>query len=457
MQATTKCCATLVALAFASCGGGDDNREHADAQLPDAFVPADSPADSPVDAGVDAGAAARTFVYIESNDPQANAVIAFERQSDGTLVPLATTSKFPTGGTGVSAGRNQRIGPLDSDKQLALSPDARFVFAVNSGGSSVAAFQTAATGELTPVVGSPFPSNGANPVSIAIAGSTMQVVNKAVAGTVAPNYASLTVREGTLRRLPATASLPIGASPSIALITTDRHLLFGTEFFDGSRTPPVGQIDVFMRGDNGALTPAPGSPFALPPDTTTPAVPAVALNAITHPRANALYVGFPTRNQLGVYTYNSNTGAISFVTAVPSSGQGIGWFLINAGGTRLYAVNSTSASISVFDLANPLAPVETSSLLLKDASGSPFVDANGVTQTITSQPFQLAFDPDQTHIYVISQRVTTNTSDLTGNFLHVLEIAADGTLAENTDPIDLRNAGVAPGARPQGVLVFSPR
>src|SRR5262249_15593757 len=111
--------------------------------------------------------------------------------------------------------------------------------------------------------------------------------------------------------------------------------------------------------------------------------------------------------------------------------------------------------ISTYDLTNPRAPTEVAALLLKDASsGMPFVDAAGVTQTITSQPFQLAFDPDESHIYVISQRVTTNANDPTGNFLHTLAVNPDGTLREPGDPFDLRTIGVPPATRPQGVLVF---
>jgi hypothetical protein len=444
----------LIAILIAGCSS-DDNKEHPDAPPP-------PPPDAPpmVDSGVvvDAPAVARTFVYIESNDPRGNAVIAFERQSDGTLVPAAQ-NRFPTGGIGLDAGANQRIGPLDSDRELALSGDNAFLFAVNSGRNSIAAFRTSATGELTAVTGSPFVSNGANPVSIAFAGATMQVVNKAAVGTVAPNYASLAMRDGVLSRLPGLTQLPIGASPTIAFITRDQKLLLGTEFFDQARVAeaPVGQIDVFVRGPNGALIPAPGSPHALPPDTsgiTPPPLP-VALNLIAHPRDNVLYVGFPTRNQLGVYTYNANTGELAFVLAAPSSGHGIGWFLINTAGTRLYAVNSASATVSTYDLTRPRAPAEIDAILLKDAiSGVPFIDAAGVAQTITSQPFQLAFDNDQSHIYVLSQRVTTNVSDPTGNLLHTLEVAADGTLREVGDPIDLRTVGVPSAARPQGVVVF---
>jgi hypothetical protein len=290
----------------------------------------------------------------------------------------------------------------------------------------------------------------------------MHIVNKAVAGTSPPSYTAATVREGTLAVIPAaTFDAPIGGSPSIAFIAPNKRLMFGTEFFDGARATqaPVEQIDSFVLSTNGTLRPAPGSPYTLPPDTSgmTPSPQPLALNLVAHPTAKVLYVGFFSRSQIGVYTYNATTGELTFVRAVPNSGTGNGWFLINKRATRLYSVNSGSATISVFDIADPLKPVELKALELKNAMiGPPFVDAMGVTQTVTSAPFQFAFDPDQTHLYVVSQRVTTNASDPTGNFLHTLDIAADGTLTEPVDPIDLRTLSVPPRARPQGVVVVTP-
>jgi 6-phosphogluconolactonase (cycloisomerase 2 family) len=157
---------------------------------------------------------------------------------------------------------------------------------------------------------------------------------------------------------------------------------------------------------------------------------------------------------LAVYDYDPN-GSLSFINTFPNSGKGIRSFLINAQATRLYTVNSASASISTYDLTEPRAPSENFSITLKLAkAGPPFVDAMGTPQTVTSQPFQVAFDDNQSHVYAISQRVTTNASDTAGNYLHVLSIDDDGGLSEPGEPIDLRNVGVGAIARPQGVVVY---
>jgi len=208
---------------------------------------------------------------------------------------------------------------------------------------------------------------------------------------------------------------------------------------------------------SGKLVQAPYSPFALPLELfgilSRPR--SLALNLVSHPTENVLYVGFVGRNQLGVYAYDEDSGALTFLRAAPNSGSGICRFSINEKATRLYSVNGESATISVYDISDAENPVETSQILLAQAkSGPPFVDARGLVRTVTSQPFQLAFGPDQRQLYVVSQRVTTNTEDETGNYLHTLQLDADGKLSEPKAPIDLRDVDVPPTARPQGVLVF---
>jgi 6-phosphogluconolactonase (cycloisomerase 2 family) len=407
----------------------------------------------------EAGASARGFVYIESNDPDQNAVLAFERAADGSLQPLSG-GQFATSGKGITAGTDQRLGPLDSDRELVFSDDRQYLFAVNSGSNTIAVFRTGSIGELTPIAGSPFPSGGQNPVSLGLTGDTLYVVNKAVAGTVAPNYVAFHVDDtGALTQIAnSSVNAPVGGSPSIAYIPPSSQLLFGTEFLDGARaaSAPAGQIDVFVRASSGLLTAAPGSPHALPADTSgiMPPPPPVALNLVANPSQSVLYVAFVTRNQLGVYSYDS-TGALTFERTVANSGKAICWLVADHAAHFLYSVNSGSGTISTYDISNATQPAEVHTLTLKQAmSGPPFMDAMGMMETVTSQPFQLAFDADESHLYVISQRATTNTTDLTGNYLHTLQVMADGSLTEPADPIDLRDLSVSPQARPQGVAVF---
>jgi hypothetical protein len=443
----------MFCLSIAAAAGCDDNNAvNVDAAVSNVVDAPVSVADAPV--VIDAAPPIASFVFVETNNPAGNGILGFVPQGD-TLMSIGPA--VPTGGLGLNAGPTQRLGPLDSDRQLALSADGSRVYAVNSGDRTITVFAIGSDGKLTQVTGPRFATGGNNPVSIGFSGTHTIVVNKEVAGTIAPSYAMFDTKS---QRAQSKTSTPIGGSPSVAYVSRDQKFLFGTQFLDGARASqaPAGQIDAFVIHTTGTLTAAPGSPYALPADTSgiTPAPPAVALNMVEHPTKNILYVGYPTRSQVGVYTINATTGALTFVRAVSNSGKAVCWFLIDKDARHMYTVNSASATISTYDLTDPMKPIETSALELKSSmSGPPFVDANGITETKTSQPFQLAFDRDETHIFVVSQRVTTNATDPTGNFLHTLAIGTNGTLSEPAAPVDLRELGVPPTARPQGVLVVT--
>jgi 6-phosphogluconolactonase (cycloisomerase 2 family) len=61
-------------------------------------------------------------------------------------------------------------------------------------------------------------------------------------------------------------------------------------------------------------------------------------------------------SEVAVYTYD-DSGQLSFVRAVPDSGAGPCWAIVNHAGSRLYATNTGDNSIAVYDLADPLNPV----------------------------------------------------------------------------------------------------
>src|SRR5437764_4704585 len=66
-------------------------------------------------------------VYTLTNAPSGNAVLVFDRASDGALAPAGA---FATGGNGTGAG-------LGSQGALALSEDRKLLFAVNAGSNTV--------------------------------------------------------------------------------------------------------------------------------------------------------------------------------------------------------------------------------------------------------------------------------------------------------------------------------
>ncbi|MEO8737764.1 MAG: hypothetical protein ABI380_14640, partial [Edaphobacter sp.] len=143
------------------------------------------------------------YVYVESNlsAPNSNSIYAFQRTSGGNLTRVPG-SPFLTGGAGVQyAGFN--LGPLDSDQEVITNPEHTLLFAVNAGSDSIAVFRIDEDGSLKPVEGSPFPSGGSDPVSLALYGNVLFVANQsgdfARPSTTLPNYTAMRVeRNGYL-------------------------------------------------------------------------------------------------------------------------------------------------------------------------------------------------------------------------------------------------------------------
>ncbi|APR82535.1 Hypothetical protein A7982_07884 [Minicystis rosea] len=390
------------------------------------------------------------IVYVESNDPREgrNAILAFARAADGSLTPLPG-SPFPTGGTGVGNPKGI-MGPNDSDLEIAASPDRRLLFAVNSGSNTVAVFRIAPDGALHAVPGSPFDSGGVNPVSVGVAGKYLVVVNKAQdpaqrSSTRLPNYTVFTIApSGALRPVPgSTVETVPGASPTQAQISPDVSLVFGADLLAPLAPEPAGALRSF-RLDDGKLIQGPGTPMALPPD---PAGPPLALGLTVHPTLPLLYVGFPARNQVGVYSYDSK-GELRFLNAAASSGKAPCWLTINHEGTRLYTTNTPDGSISTYDTTNPRAPKEIQKLALRDPGP---IFGEGKMASVSSGPTQLALDPEERVLYVVNQRLTTDPGVPFGNILHALTVREDGTLTETLPEVPLP---VPPEARPQGIVVF---
>ena len=113
------------------------------------------------------GQAGGTIFYVENNvavDNQ-NAILAYRLGRDGR-VEMLPGSPFLTGGAGV-ANPTQVLGPNDTDEPLALSADGKRLFAVNQGSNTIAVFNVAFGGKLTPVAGSPFPSGATTRAALA--------------------------------------------------------------------------------------------------------------------------------------------------------------------------------------------------------------------------------------------------------------------------------------------------
>jgi hypothetical protein len=187
------------------------------------------------------------------------------------------------------------------------------------------------------------------------------------------------------------------------------------------------------------------------------------LGVWTHPKERLLYVGFVTRNELGVFRYEDD-GELTFLGSVPNSGQDICWVLPNKSGTRLYTINNLprsdkddeAATVSTYDIAGDHAeePEEIARLQLP-LPGEWFVNNRNFKQP-GSTAFQCALDPDENYLYVISQRVNQSEENTReeGNYLHCLRLSDEGVPSVAYSR-DLNQDGVYHRSRPQGVVALN--
>ena len=256
-----------------------------------------------------------------------NSIVAYNRMSDGDLVPIAG-SPFLTGGTGIDNDTNGKLGPNDNDTPIVQSEDGKRLFAVNGHTNSIAVFDILDGGALRHVKGSPFPSMGVGPVSLAISGDFLLVANRnedphqldELRGAVNANYVSFRVQPDGRLSFVSRVEVADGQKPTQVLVSQrDPSIVFGNEFqvdadFDGegsvsrlfSDEPAVrGRLRTMRLDSQGRLS-STNSIDLIETAEPAPDVPSVPLGIWDHPQKNILYVGFVTRNQLGVYRYDND-------------------------------------------------------------------------------------------------------------------------------------------------------
>ena len=351
--------------------------------------------------------AAPTYVYINANInvPGQNAVIALQNDGAGNLTPVAG-SPFATGGTGV-AGIGTLLNDIqwDSDYELVLNAQGTLLFAVNGHSNDFSAFTVNADGSLTLIPGSPFSSHGTQPASIGYqdnaAGrgiATMIIANKdsdPFQTQTAPNFTTFQVDSTGVPvwNANSTLTLPAGSSPWQFLMPKNSKSFFSILFTGNAiyscRLSRAGQITI----TNSLPTDAENGGGAL------------------NPKSNTLYVTVPVPRLVNVLSYDARYN-VSLVETVDSPGSAPCWATTNRAGTRLYITETPSGSLSVYDITDPLAPVLLQHLELGGAA--PY-------------PEHLRFDPTETFLYVLNRH----------GKLHVLDVAADGTLTDSRHPFDL--------------------
>ncbi len=386
--------------------------------------------------GVSAATLPQHVLYIESNNSVAgeNAVLAYHRNSDGSLTPLPG-SPFATGGTGWF-DPTYAIGPLDGEGIMATDPVGGVLFVPNGGSDTIAALHMAADGSLHPIDGSPFAITGNTPETLALRGRMLVIGNNArdpnQAGSgVGPSYvtAHLDARDHVVEVPSATVNLPPGTEPDQELPVPGTPLVFTDEFMPAPGTVSSWFLDLHSGLH---LIERQSLPFEAEVETSPP----LPLGQAVNPLAPYLYIGSPNVSRVMVYRLR-DTGEADFVRSVGDSGKGVCWLHISADGKLMYASNTADVSISVFDLSRPDKPVEIQHLPLRGATGG---------------LFDFGLSPDGQFLYAVEEEFQPSQAGLS-NQVHMLGInQTTGVVTEvASSPLKLPVAG---GTRPQGVVVY---
>jgi 6-phosphogluconolactonase (cycloisomerase 2 family) len=198
-------------------------------------------------------------VFVQTNDPNGNAIVAFRQRDDGTLKRAAT---YATGGNGGRAA-GAESDPLASQGSLVFDSKNDLLFAVNAGSDTISVFSVKGDKLHRNQVVS---SGGSFPVGFALRDRLLYVLNAGLDG----NVSGFRIADGQLRPLKeSTRSLGLAnanppnflSSPAQVGFTPDgKHLVVTTK---NNAT-----VDVFSVNSNGLLSNQPvknavaGVPFA---------------------------------------------------------------------------------------------------------------------------------------------------------------------------------------------------
>ncbi len=269
--------------------------------------------------------------YVDDNTAGANTIAGFARHADGSLTPLSG-SPFSAGGVGSGAA-------LASQGALQSSSDGRYLLAVDAASNQVSVLRFGSGGVPVPV-GAPVSSGGSEPVSIAVSGDLVYVVNAGAETNVSVFYLA---PWGGLYQLPhSTAALPAGSGAGDVLVNPTGRKLVVTLV----NTSTIASFDVRF---DGRLAPAPGSPY--------PAQgPGPFGSEFSPTNPSQLFVSNAHGGE-GAGTVSAfdvdGAGELSSIGSSPFADLQTApcWVEISHDGRFLFAVNTASGSISSYAIA----------------------------------------------------------------------------------------------------------
>jgi hypothetical protein len=332
--------------------------------------------------------------YTETNG-NPNKLLAFSRYSDGTLKKRGAVA---TGGQGghqgqpinvmapppVCTGNGKGCPSLDSQDAIALTPNGKFLFAVNAGSNTVSSFKVTSHG---PVLVNQISSGGAFPDSLSVHGNLLYVLNANslnIQGMMFNSGGVLHALSGASQPLSPGGTIP-GAPRDIHFDNTGKWLLV-TKLANPMTLSPIGTIDTFAVNSSGVAGPAVAS------NSATPVPFSVGFDSGDHPIITTLGDPFAFKaGALESYSIGS-TGSLTHIASQSTVGYAPCWDVESSNRKYAYIVNA--------DILGPAAPSVSTFKLF----GNGHFNYLGHTPRLGDEPFQTdaALSNDGKYLYVIS-------------------------------------------------------
>lgn len=308
------------------------------------------------------GTAAVGQVYTMSNATGGNQVLVFDRAADGAL---SAAGAYATGGTGTGGG-------LGNQAALALASNGRVLLTVNAGSHEVSSFAVRRDGSLDLV--STVASGGMMPVSVAVSGSTVYVLNAGGTGNITGFTLSPRGMLAPIANSTRPLSSPAAGAAQVAFSPNGRVLVV-TEKATNS-------LSLYQLQPNGTTN----GPTVVPSNGATPFGFAFHGPVLVVSEA---FGGAPDASAASSYELRRN-GTLETITASePTTETAACWIAFSIDGRYAYTTNTGSGTITGYAVQN---------------GRLQRLDADGVTAMVGagSAPIDLATSPDGRFIYSLN-------------------------------------------------------
>jgi 6-phosphogluconolactonase (cycloisomerase 2 family) len=268
-------------------------------------------------------------VFVQTDNATANSIVVYDRSGDGTLTKAG---EYATGGQG-GAAQGAVVDPLASQGSVAIAGGGHVLLNVNAGSDNISVFRIA-RGDR-PYLRQVISSGGQFPVSLAVHGNLVYVLDAGGAGSVE----GYRLTGNTLRPISGSNhSLGLSNATPPNFLASPGQIGFAP---DGSRvivtTKASGStIDVFDVLASGRL----GAPVSTVSATPVPF-------AFSFDPAGRLVVVEAGMSTVSTYTINAD-GSLTVIGSAPDGQTAACW--ITAAQGFYFVANTGSANISTYSL-----------------------------------------------------------------------------------------------------------